>query len=232
MTAFKKNASCFNCDHKLNLFCFMTDEQLKQVDDDRQEVNFNAGETVFKKGGPLTHMLCITKGKLKIYLEDDVSDKRILLRIAKPVEIILGSGFLVDNRYHLTAVALEDTTACYIQIEKHKRVMMENPEYGLAIVKHLNEKLLQQFDKMMSLANKHTHGKLAEALLYLSENVYSNPEFDTKLSRQDIGDLCGMTKETTIRTLKDFTSEGLIECDNHHFKLLNIDKLKNISKNG
>jgi len=210
----------------------MSEDQLTKVDEERQEVRFRAGETIFKKGGPLTHMLCITEGMVKLYLEDDLTDKRIILKIAKPVEMILGPGFLVDNRHHFTAVALVDTTACYIDIERHKQVMSENPEYSMQIVKHINDIVLNQFDKMMSLTNKQTHGKLAEALLYLSEKIYLNNEFDTRLSRQDLGDLCGMTKETTIRTLKDFTSEGLIESNNNHFKLLNIEKLKSISKNG
>lgn len=210
----------------------MSEDQLTKVDEERQEVRFRAGETVFKKGGPLTHMLCITKGMVKIYLEDDLTEKRIILKIAKPVEMILGPGFLVDNRHHFTAVALEDTTACYIEIDRHKKVMAENPEYSMQIVKHINEIVLQQFDKMMSLSNKHTSGKLAETLLYLAEKIYQSNEFTTKLSRQDIGDLCGMTKETTIRTLKDFTTEGLIECNNNHFNLLDLDKLKSISRNG
>lgn len=232
MNSFIKDASCFNCNNKLNLFCYMSTEQLTQVDEVRQEVHFRAGETIFKTGGPLTHMICITKGKVKVYLEDDITAKRIILKVLKPVEMLLGPGFLVDNRHHFTAVALEDTTTCYIDINQHKKVMQQNPEYSIAIVKHINEIILHQFDKMMSLNNKHTHGKLAEALLYLSDKIYSNTEFDTNLNRQDLGDLCGMTKETTIRTIKDFTMEKLIECDHNHFKLLNIEKLKNISKNG
>jgi len=232
MSSFKKSASCFNCNNKLNLFCYFTEEQLSQVDEERQEVRFRAGETIFKNGGPLTHMICITSGKVKVYLEDELTNKRIILKIAKPVEMILGPGFLVDNRHHFTAVALEDTAACYIEITRHKEVMAENPEYSMAIVKHINEIVLNQFDKMMSLTNKHTHGKLAETLLYLSDKIYLNTEFETKLSRQDIGDLSGMTKETTIRTLKDFTTEGLIDCNNNHFKLLEIEKLRNISKTG
>ena len=210
----------------------MSEEQLSKVDEERQEVHFKAGETIFKKGGPLTHMVCITKGMVKVYLEDEVTDKRIILKIAKPVEMIMGPGFLVDNRHHFTAVALEDTTTCYIEIDRHKKVMAENPEYSIAIVKHVNEIVLHQFNKMISLSNKHTHGKLAEALLYLSHQIYQNAEFNTQLSRQDLADLCGITKETTIRTLKDFSDEKLIECNHNHFKLLNIEKLKNISKNG
>lgn len=232
MASFNKNASCFNCNNKLNLFCYMTDEQLALVDEERQEVHFRAGETIFKNGGPLTHMICLTKGMAKIYLEDEITNKRIILKLARPVEMLLGPGFLVDNRHHFTAVALEDTDACYIDIERHKKVMQENPEYSLAIVKHINEIVLHQFEKMMSLTNKHTHGKLAESLIYLSQNIYQTNEFDTKLSRQDIGDLCGMTKETTIRTLKDFSNEGFIECNHNHIKILDLDKLKNISKNG
>ena len=232
MASFTKDSSCFNCNHKLNSFCYMNDEQLSTVDRERQEVHFKAGETIFKTGGPLTHMICITSGMVKIYLEDPNSERRILMKISKPVEMILGPGFLVDNRHHFTVVALDDTTACYIEVQQQKDIMQSNAEYSVAIVKHINEIIINQLNKLMSLTLKQTHGKMAECLLYLANEIYRNDVFDTKLSRQDLADLSAMTKETVIRILKDFSEEKIIICDQHHFEILDKDKLLKISKTG
>jgi len=232
MTKFKNTADCFNCDHKLNLFCYMTDNQLKEVNDERKEVHFKTGETIFKTGGPLTHMICVTSGMVKVYLEDPNNDKRIILGIIKPVELILGPGFLVDDSHHFTVVAMEDTSACYIEVEQHKKFMATNPEYSIAIVQHVNEKLIKHYDKMLCLTHKHTHGKMADILLYLADSIYDNPVFDTKLSRQDLADLAAMTKETTIRVLKEFAEEAIIICDHNHFEILDREKLEKISISG
>ncbi|NPD45624.1 Crp/Fnr family transcriptional regulator [Lentimicrobium sp. S6] len=228
----KNIASCLSCDIKLNMFCHMTDNQLNNVNDHRKEVRYKAGETIFKTGGPLTHMICLTKGMVKVYLEDPYTDKRILLSILKPVELVLGPGFLVDNSHHLTAVAMEETTACFINIEEQKSIMESNTKYTMAILEHVNKKVIKQFEKMQCLTHKHTHGKMADALLYLANAVYENDVFDTLLSRQDLADLSAMTKETTIRLLKEFSDEGIIKCEQNHFEILNKEKLEKISISG
>lgn len=227
-----KKADCFNCDLKLNLFCYMDENQLTKVNKNRQEVYFKAGETILKNGSPLTHLICVTKGLVKVYIEDPNSDKKILIRIVKPVELILGPGFLTDGRHHITAVALEDTSACFVEIADHKMVMESNPEYSIAIVQKLNEEIIRYFEKFSTLAHKHTHGKMAETLLYLSESIYGSDYFETKLSRQDMAELSGMTKETTIRVIKEFAEEGMIVCNQNKFEILNKEKLSKISKSG
>lgn len=228
----KNNSDCFNCDNKLNMFCYMTENQLSEVNQNRREVHFKAGETMFKTGGPLTHMICITRGMVKVYLENPHGDKRILLSILKPVELVLGPGFLVDKSHHLTAVAMEETTACFIEVDQQKKVMYENPEYSMAIIKHINEKVIKHFDKMLCLTHKHTHGKMADTLLYLSKQVYNSSIFDTVLSRQDLADLSAMTKETSVRLLKEFAEEKIIICDHNHFEILDEEKLQKISISG
>ena len=138
MAKFYKTADCSNCGLKLNLFCYLTDDQLDGINDKRNEVKFKPGETIFKSGGPLTHILCLTSGKVKVYLED-AFDKKILLNIVTPVQLLGGPGFLVDERHYVTATALEETTACYISTKDFKSVMKVNPEFSMELVKYLNQ---------------------------------------------------------------------------------------------
>lgn len=151
MEKFKKINNCFECNLKLNLFCYLADEQLGNINDNRQEVHFKAGETIFKSGGPLTHIICITKGMVNVYLEDENHSKRILVSIVKPVQLIGGPGFLVDNRHYITVKALEDTDACFVKIEDIKDAMRLNPEFSIEMVKYLNDKIIHHYDKLLNL---------------------------------------------------------------------------------
>jgi len=47
---------------KLPLFTHLSEEELVQIDANRHEVSFNAGEIILKQGAPLTHIVCLTKG--------------------------------------------------------------------------------------------------------------------------------------------------------------------------
>jgi len=231
MAEFRKTGSCFNCSLKLNLFCFLSDEQLKMMDRNRQEVIYKPGETMFKTGGILTHIMCITKGMVKIYIEGE-NGKRILMGIVKAQQLVGGPGFLVDYRHHFTAVAMEETTVCYVSVEDYKEVMKANPEFSMELVKYLNERIINHYSKIINLTQKHTHGKVADMLIYLSERVYMKDDFETLLSRQDMADMSSMTKESAIRVLKEFEHDGLIVCNTHSFKILNKESLKQISKTG
>ncbi len=231
MTHFKKNANCANCGLKMNLFCYMTEEQLSKVNDERQEVSFKEGETIFKSGGPLTHMICLTSGKAKIYLEDQ-NNKKILLSIVKPVQMISGPGFLVDERHYFTVTAMEDTVACFIKSEDYREVMKTNPEFSMELVKYLNKKIINYFSKINSLTHKHMHGKLADTFLYLANEIYNSDTFETTLSRQDLADMSAMTKESTIRIMKEFREEGILSYNTTHFEILKKSQLEKISRTG
>lgn len=231
MAKFIKTADCGSCGLKLNLFCYMTDEQLKKVNEERQEVQFKAGETIFKSGGPLTHIICLTKGLVKIHLEGD-NDKKILIGIAKPVQMIGGPGFLVDDRHYITVTAMEETVACYIKVEDYKEVMENNPKFSMELVKYLNTLIISYFEKINNLTHKHMHGKLADAFLYLADEIYKSDKFETSLSRQDLAEMSAMTKESTIRIMKEFKDEGILEYNTSHFEILNKKALLKISKTG
>jgi CRP-like cAMP-binding protein len=208
----------------------MTKEQLENVNFKRQEVQFNAGETIFKSGGPLTHIICLTNGLVKVYLED--SDKKILLNIAKPGEMIIGPGFLVDDRHYITVTAIEETMACYINANDLKEVMKTNAEFSMEMVRHLNKIIIDYYEKISGFTHKHMHGKMADTLLYLADEIYSNDKFITVLNRQDFADMSAMTKESAIRILKEFKEEGIIAYNTTHFEILNKKSLKRISQNG
>ncbi len=231
MVDFKKTASCFDCYLQQNLFCYMSDDQLGNLNKNRLEVVFKPGETIFKSGGILTHLVCIIKGLVKIYLEDE-NNKNVILRIAKAKETIIGPGFLVDNRHYITATALEETVACFISVEDYKEVMRTNPEFSMELVKLQNEKIIRYFDKILSLTHKQTHGKIAESLLYLADYVHDSDSFETPLTRQDLADMSAMTKESAIRVLKEFVEEGIIVTNNRQIKILNKEMLRKISKIG
>ncbi len=231
MTNFLKKGNCLSCALNLNLLCHMSGEQLDRVNKGRKEVVYRAGETIFKSGGILTHIVCIKQGMVKVYLESD-SGKNIMLAIAKTNEMIGGPGFLVDGRHYHTATALEDTTVCLIDVDILKEVMLENPEFSMAMVKYLNERIIKLYEKMLILATKQAHGRVADILLYLSNKIYNSDQFETPLTRQDFADMSAIAKESLIRVLKEFDDDLLIKCGMHRIEILDKKALKKISNFG
>jgi len=169
----------------------------------------------------------------KVYLENnEAPQKRILLDIVTPVQIIGGPGFLIDDKHYTTVSALDEAVVCFIKTEAFLQAMQVNPNFSMQIIKHINKRTIFYFEKLYNFTHKHVHGKIAYTLLYLSEKIYRNRTFECKLNRQDIADMSGMTKESAVRVLKEFEREKLIVCQSNHFEILNKEALEKISQFG
>ncbi len=231
MAKFFKNTHCSVCSLKMNLFRFLDKEQMEIINKGRYEVTFLKGETMFKQGGPLTHIACLTSGMAKIYIEGQ-DKKNMILKILKPTELVGGPGYQVDFRHHFSVCALTETTACFIDINAFNTVIQANSVFTLEFIKFLNTSTVKIYEKLMSLTHKQMHGRIADALLYLSKEVYDSNSFSTLLTRQDIAELSAMTKESAIRIMKEFKDEGIIDFTSSDFNILKEDVLVNISKTG
>lgn len=230
MAIFTKVTHCTKCNLKTNLFRFLNDEELEKINQTRHEVQFHKGETIFKQGGPFTHMACLTSGQAKIYIEN-ADKKNLILRILKPTELVGGPGFNVDYRHHFSVSALTDSSACFIDVHAFKNMIEGNSIFSMEYIKYLNQIKIMYYEKMMSLTHKQMHGRIADALLYLAK-IYNSNNFETALSRQDIADLSAMTKESAIRICKEFKVDGIIDFTGNKFNIINEDALKKVSKTG
>ena len=111
----KTSKHCGACLTKLPIFTSLTDEQFELINEARCKVKFRPGEVIFKQGTAMTHIVIVNEGLVKIYIEG-ISNRNLIIRLGRPVTIIGGPGFLTDFKNHLTAVALEETSACFIDI--------------------------------------------------------------------------------------------------------------------
>lgn len=229
MTEFIKKLQCENCPFKLGLFQYMNREELAYINENRYEIHFNAGETIFKQGGALTHLAALTSGLLKIYLEDS-NKSNLMLSIRKPTELIGGPGFKSDSKHHFSVVALEKSHVCFIDINAFEEVLVENSEFALQFIGYQNKIHIKLYDKLVSLTHKNMHGRVADALLYLSKNIYSSHSFNTLLSRQDLADLSSLAKESFIRILREFKLKDVIQFKGNNFQIKDIEALEEISR--
>jgi CRP/FNR family transcriptional regulator len=209
----------------------LKEDELDLLNKDRFEVHFHKGETIFKQGGPLTHIACLTSGMAKVYIEGE-NGKNIILKIVRPGELVGGPGFQVDNRHHFTVCAISDAKACFIDIQAFESAVRINSKFALEFVKHINQATIYLYNKLQNLTQKHMHGRIADVLLYLANRVYINAKFKTTLSRQDLADMSGMTKESSIRILKELKDDKVIDFEGNNFHILNPSQLEAISKTG
>jgi CRP/FNR family transcriptional regulator len=222
---------CNQCRKRIEVFKVLRDEDFKLIDASRYEVLYHAGETMFKQGTPFTHTVCILEGLVKVYLETR-KRKNFILSLLGPGEMIGSPGMFTDNMHHFSVVAVEDTLACHVERQTIEEVIRLNSQFAIEMLKKSNLRDIRHYRKFRTLAQKQMPGRVAEIILYLNENIYKSNPFILTITRQDIADLASITKEGTIRILKDFKDAGLISIQGNEVKILNEKALFSISENG
>ena len=222
---------CQYCGERADIFDCLCQAELDSIDARRIEVHFKAGELIFKQGTPNLHFLCLTSGMVKLYIEG-FDNKNLVIGLVKPVEYILGPGIYVDSKHHYSAMAIEDSTACLVEAGIFKTLIRTNPDFAEAFIRKVSLLSILNFEQAISLTQKQMPGRIADVLIYLREKVYDSNPFLTTLSRQDLADMSGMSKESAIRILKDFKDEGIIRVDGNNIEILNEEQLHNISQTG
>lgn len=223
--------SCDECSRKSEMFKDLSKEETDLLNQERYEVHFKAGENIIKQGTFLTHITNLVQGFAKVYIEG-YDNRNLLLSLEGAHTLLGGPGLFTDNRNHYTVTALEDSIVCFINTDNFKKVLLHNPVFCEKYLSHLNERTIYSFEKMVSLTQKQMHGRMADALIFLSEDVYLNAEFEIPLSRQDLADMTAMSKDSAIRILKEFEKDGLALVNGKTVKILKPEALHNLSDHG
>lgn len=222
---------CINCKNKADIFSDLNDLELGRVNDCRVSMHYYPGEIIFKQGSPCHDFVCVTSGLVKCFVEGE-DDKKIIIGFVRPIEYIFSPGSYTDKRHHFTAIACEETTVCLVASEVFQNLVKTNSEFANDFISKISSQAIELCNQLTNLTQKQIPGRMADTLLRLSQIVYKSNPFTSCLSRQDMADMCGMTKESVVRALKTFKDENIIAVDGNTIHLLNVPMLETISKIG
>ena len=211
--------SCESCTQRWKNFQYLTEEELKIVNENRYEATFKPGEIILKQGSPTSNALFIATGMAKTYIEG-MNGKNFIISIAMPGRLIVGPGAYVDSRHTYTVSAITPVQACFINFDIFKKIVRTNGAFAEGLLEDISAKSLASLTRMVNLSQKKMHGRLAEVLLYFSDVVFKNDEYEMILSRQELGEMTNMAKECVVRILKELEKSGVIWSDSSNIKIL------------
>ena len=154
------------------------------------------------------------------------------MKIAKaPTYLCLPSTF-GDKRNHFSATALEPTTVCFIDVTTFKDFIYKNGDFAYQIIQEMSRGELSNFHNLINNAQKQNIGRVADAILFFATEIYNSSTFTIPISRQDLGDLLGITRESASRILTDFHNEKILKIEGKKITVLNEPLLIQISEKG
>jgi CRP/FNR family transcriptional regulator len=197
----------------------------------KTQVLFRKEDNLTKQGAFASYILFIINGLAKQYIEGD-GTKNYNLRIIRPGEFVGLSAVFHENIFNYSSVALTDCQVYLIGKEAIAKVVKQNGLFGFSIIKIYCEQNTNLLNTVRNLMYKQMNGRLADTLLYIDSLKTETAEIFQLLSRKDLADFAGISTESTVKLLKTFEKEGLIELHEKDIRLVKHDALTEISRRG
>ncbi|MBK7710887.1 MAG: Crp/Fnr family transcriptional regulator [Bacteroidales bacterium] len=206
-------------------------EETELVRASKTQVLFRKDDHLTKQGAFASYVLFVLDGFARQYLEGD-GIKNYNLRIIKPGEFVGLSAVFSENTFNYSSVALTDCHVFLIEKEAIAKVIKQNGLFGFNIIKRYCEQNTNLLNTVRNLMYKQMNGRMADALLYIDSLKNVKTDIFQLLSRKDLADFAGISTESTVKLLKIFEKDGLIELHEKDIKIVNQTGLLDISRRG
>lgn len=221
---------CTHCQFKSAAAGYLNSEELDAMENNCAEVQFNVGDIIFKQDALSSNVIYLKSGLVKLHIHGPLKEK--IMKIAKaPAYLCLPSNF-GDKVNHFSATAIEKTEACFIDVNLFKDFIFKNGDFAYQIIIDLSRGELENFHGYLTQSQKQMNGRVAEALLLFSKEIYQSNQFRLPLNRNDFGDLVGISRESASRILTEFHNEKIIQMTGRQIAILKEDLLQQISSKG
>ena len=203
---------CQGCEVRDRAVCGVLDcDRLEQFRNLGWTLKLDTGQALFHEGDPATRVFTLTKGTLKLYklLPDG---RRQVTGFMHPGDFL---GMSMDDEHAFSAEALEDAQLCWFPRNRFDDFVEGHGSMERELYRMAAHELAAAQQQMVLLGRKTATERLASFLLHLgkrSEQLPGRPDKIVRLamSRSDIADYLGLTKETVSRVFSSFRRDRVI----------------------
>ena len=195
---------------------------------------YEKNEAIYRQGETPAYIMCLLEGKVKVYI-NGVGGRTQIIRMIEQMDIFAYRAAFVNEDYKTSASAFETSTVCMIPIAVMRNLIEGNNELAVFFIRQLSQKLGEADALTVNLTQKHMRGRLAESLIALRNKYGYEDDGSTLsiyLSREELANMSNMTTSNAIRILSSLPSENIIITDGRKIKVIDEQKLLQISENG
>ncbi len=219
---------CYKCNTRSkSIFCELSNSDLAILNSFKHYANYKKGQLVFQEGSYPRGLYCVFSGKLKI-TQTGVDGKEQIIHLAKQGDTLGYRAILSGDKYSCSALALENASLCFIAKDVFYSLVEKNAGVALQIINLFSKELKDAERKITSFAQNSIKERLAQSLLLLKENYGLENDgytINASVTREEIANITGTTRETAIRNLFELNDDGIIELKGKKIKIISLQEL-------
>jgi len=206
---------CFDCKVRSVAMCHVLDcDDLASLRHLGWTHVLREGQPLFHEGDPATRVFTLTRGALKLYklLPDG---RRQVMGFLFPGDFL---GISVDEEHAFTAEAVTDSQLCWFPRNRFGEFAETRPQVERELYRLATHELAAAQAQMVLLGRKTAEERLASFFMMLLERAERTSGSEERMielpmSRCDIADFLGLTKETISRVLATLKSKRAVRLD-------------------
>jgi CRP/FNR family transcriptional regulator, cyclic AMP receptor protein len=211
---FEMSESCQTCKiRKDNFFCQMQAGALKDFDLTKSSSVYPDGAVLFMEKQDPRGLFILCEGQVKLSVCSS-DGKTLIVRIAKPGEVLGLSAVIGGTPYEVTAETLRPSQIVFVRRDDFLRLIAHHPEIYQNIVKQMASTYDGACEQLRTVGlSSSASERLAKVLLEWSqgaEQTKSGTRITVPLTHQEIGEFIGSSRETVTRTFSEFKSRHLV----------------------
>lgn len=211
------------------IFSPLSEEELDSIIPQVVKRRLKKNTVIFHENDPASAFYLVKSGRVKIYKTGPEGREQVLS--------ILGDGQIFGDvpafdggPYPASAATMTDSEIYLIRSEDFQALVRRHPEVALKIIRVLGQRLRQSMELVRDLSFKQVPHRLAGLLVKLAGEYGAQSEagllIELPLSRQELADIVGTSRETITRELKKMEREGLVLIDRRRLTITDPERLR------
>ena len=201
------------------LFEGLLSQHLDELSEIAIEKTYSRGETIFFEGDEGNGFYMVGEGKVKI-VKLSASGKEHILHIFGQGEPFGEVPVFHGKPFPATAEAIVKTKTLFFPRNRFTQLVETNPAIALNMLAVLSLRLRRFSTQIENLSLKEVPARLANYLIYLSEEQGGKDEVVLEISKGQLASLLGTIPETHSRIFAKMSEEGLIKVSGKVINLL------------
>jgi CRP/FNR family transcriptional regulator, cyclic AMP receptor protein len=211
---FEPNENCQSCKLRANgFFCQLSPAALKDFYAVKTSATYPAGALLFLEKQEPRGVFVLCAGEVKLSISSSAG-KTLILRIARPGEILGLMAAMSDSPYEVTAETLHPCQVAFIRRDDFLRFVAKHSEVYQGVVRQLNTLYSGACQQLRTVGlSASAPEKLARLLLDWSAEAKETKQgvpIKLPLTHEEIAEFIGSTRETVTRTFSEFKNRQLV----------------------
>lgn len=206
------------------LFRDLPEKDLRKISLNFEIVNLPMGEVLFYEKEESGDMYIVLEGKVRASLFDEQGNELVLAELG-PGEFIGEMSMIDQLPRSATVTAQENTKLAKLRRDTFLRIVRENPNIAVNVIKALVARLRKTDDMVEALAFRSVEGRIIKFLLERGKERGSSRGGAyrvRKMTHRDLASRVGASREAVTKALKALSFKGVIR-EEGNFWLVSAD---------